>query len=306
MPALQARRYEDGRPKRVTGTLSRSLLNKASKSLRASATAVRHALRKITSRSPDRLIVSFTTFPPRIGEAHHVVQSLLSQTVRVPKIVLYLSLDEFPDRRIPETLKALVQDRFEIRFVPGNFGPYKKLLYALDDFPDSWIATCDDDRVCPPDWLERLWFAALDHPRSIVCTRGRRILTDADEFKPYEEWPKVKSFGPSFFLLPVGSWGILYPAWAFGPTAGDRQLISALAPLQDDLWFKVMSLKSDVPCVAVGGHQYMRKLEFEDTTKLWDVNRMQNDIVWSRTLHHFGLGLEAMRAKENNTSDRRP
>jgi hypothetical protein len=251
------------------------------------------------------LIVSLTTFPPRIGEAHHVVQSLLSQTVRVQKIVLYLSLDEFPDRRVPQALEALIQDRFEIRFVPGNFGPYKKLLYALDDFPGCSIATCDDDRICPPDWLERLWFASLDHPRTIVCTRGRRILFDDGEFKTYQEWPKIKSFGPSYFLLPVGSWGILYPPDAFCASARDQELIRQLAPLQDDLWFKVMSLKSDVPCVAVGGHQYMRKLEFDDTTKLWDVNRTQNDIVWARTLSHFGLGLESIQTKEGEIAARR-
>jgi glycosyl transferase family 2 len=266
--------------------------------LRTSAAGLRRAWRKLSARSPDRLVVSLTSFPPRIGEAHNVVRALLGQSVRVRKIVLYLSLDEFPDRQVPRALGDLVQDRFEIRYVPGNLGPYKKLLYALDDFPGCFIATCDDDRICPPDWLERLWFAALDHPRTIVCTRGRRILSDHAGFRPYEEWPKIKAFGPSHFLLPVGSWGILYPPDAFCAEARDRELIQALAPLQDDLWFKVMSLKRDLPCLAVGGHQYMRNLEFEDATKLWDVNRTQNDIVWDRTLRHFGLGLEAMRAKE--------
>ena len=51
------------------------------------------------------------------------------------KIVLYLSLDEFPDRTVPNELSALAGDRFEIRFVEGNLRPYKKLLYALTDFP---------------------------------------------------------------------------------------------------------------------------------------------------------------------------
>jgi glycosyl transferase family 2 len=286
----------------VSVTPPRSLFARAARPLRTSAAGLRRAWRKLSARSPDRLVVSLTSFPPRIGEAHNVVRALLGQSVRARKIVLYLSLDEFPDRRVPRALDELVQDRFEIRYVPGNLGPYKKLLYALDDFPDCFIATCDDDRVCPPDWLERLWFAALDHPRTIVCTRGRRILSDDAGFRPYEEWPKIKSFGPSHFLLPLGSWGTLYPPDAFCPEARDRALIHALAPLQDDLWFKVMSLTRDVPCLAVGGHQYMRKLEFEDATKLWDINQTQNDIVWDRTLRHFDLGLEAMLAKEEQRS----
>jgi hypothetical protein len=191
-----------------------------------------------------------------------------------------------------------LQDRFEIRFVPDNFGPYKKLLYALDDFPGCWIATCDDDRVCPPDWLTRLWNAALDYPQTIICTRGRRIVSQAGSFRPYEEWPKVKLFGPSFFLLPVGSWGVLYPPSSFCSMIGDRELIRTLAPLQDDLWFKVMSMKRDVPCLAVGGHEFMRKLEFDDQTRLWELNQTQNDIVWRTLLQHFHLDLDSMSGKE--------
>ena len=49
----------------------------------------------------------------------------------------------------------------------------------------------------------------------------------------------------------------------------------------------------------------MRKLEFDDATKLWDVNRTQNDIVWARTLSHFGLDLESMQTKEGEIAARR-
>jgi hypothetical protein len=282
----------------VNTLLSQRLLARIIKPLRSRTTAFRHTFRRLSSRSPDNLIVSLTTFPPRVGKVHAVVESLLSQSVGVRKIVLYLSLCEFPDQSIPRSLSNLLQDRFEIRFVPDNFGPYKKLLYALDDFPGCWIATCDDDRVCPPDWLARLWNAALDYPQTIICTRGRRIVSQAGNFRPYEEWPKVKSFGPSFFLLPVGSWGVLYPPSSFCSMIGDRELIRTLAPLQDDLWFKVMSMKRDVPCLAVGGHEFMRKLEFDDQTRLWELNQTQNDIVWRTLLQHFHLDLDSMSGKE--------
>ena len=54
---------------------------------------------------------------------------------------------------------------------------------------------------------------------------------------------------------------------------GDTELIRTLAPLQDDLWFKIMSMERDVPCLAVGGHEFMRKLEFDDPTRLWELNQ---------------------------------
>jgi hypothetical protein len=278
-------------------TFSWRLFARILKPLRSRTVEPRHAARRFGS-PPDNLIISLTTFPPRVGKVHSVVQSLLSQSLRVRKIVLYLSLCEFPDQSIPWALASLQQERFEIRYVPDNIGPYKKLLYALDEFPGCWIATCDDDRVCPPNWLARLWNATLDYPGTIICTRGRRILSQAGEFRPYEEWPRVKSFGPSFFLLPVGGWGVLYPPSSFPSTVGDRELICTLAPLQDDLWFKVMSLQQDVPCVAAGGHKFMQKLEFDDQTNLSDLNKTQNDIVWSRLLQHFDLGLDSISSKE--------
>ena len=79
---------------------------------------------------------------------------------------------------------------------------------------------------------------------------------------------------------------------------GDTELIRTLAPLQDDLWFKIMSMERDVPCLAVGGHEFMRKLEFDDPTRLWELNQTQNDIVWRTLLQHFHLDLDSMSSKE--------
>ena len=44
-----------------------------------------------------KIIVSLTSYPPRIGCVHRVVESLIRQTVRADEIILYLSRDEFPD-----------------------------------------------------------------------------------------------------------------------------------------------------------------------------------------------------------------
>ena len=43
-----------------------------------------------------RIIVSLTSYPPRIDSVHKVVESLYRQSVPADAIVLYLSLDEFP------------------------------------------------------------------------------------------------------------------------------------------------------------------------------------------------------------------
>jgi len=129
------------------------------------------------ARIAEDLVVSLTSFPPRIGKVHLVVQSLLNQSLQPRRIVLYLSRDEFPGNKVPRRLARLEDGRFEIRFVEEeNLRSYKKLLFALVDFPDDWIATFDDDRLYPAHTLARLWQAAAVNPRTIICAGGRQMV----------------------------------------------------------------------------------------------------------------------------------
>jgi hypothetical protein len=217
------------------------------------------------------------------------------------KVVLYLSLPEFPDRAIPKSLARLFGDRFEIRFQPENLRSYNKLQFALRDFPEMWIATCDDDRLYDANWLARLVRVAAEHPRTVVSTVGRRMIVDGDRFLPYQDWPYDHSAIPSFLLFPVGSWGILYPPGSLHPAIADRNLISELAPLDDDSWFKAMSLMQNVPCRAVGGKYSMPSLKFEHNVRLWDLNQRGPlmDEALQRVFGHFGLTAGALIAKES-------
>jgi hypothetical protein len=169
------------------------------------------------ARIIDGLVVSLTSFPPRIGRMHLVIQSLLNQSLQPRRIVLYLSSDEFSGNKIPRQLARLESDRFEIRFVGENLRSYKKLLFALVDFPGAWIATFDDDRLYPGHTLARLWQAAEVNPRTIVCTGGRLMVTHHGRFGNYRQWPVTLSAEPSFFVLPLGGYGILYPPGSLTP-----------------------------------------------------------------------------------------
>jgi len=49
-------------------------------------------------------------------------------------------------------------------------------------------------------------------------------------------------------IFPVGAWGILYPPGSLSPMIDRQEMFTELAPLNDDVWFKAMSLLQDVPC----------------------------------------------------------
>ena len=112
---------------------------------------------------------------------------------------------------------------------------------------------------------------------------------------------KVRSGAPSFWLLPPREYarGILYPPGSLHPQTGDRTLLQELAPTQDDIWFKAMSLKQKTPCLAIGGDKLMPLIEFEDKSRLWSqVMRAETMGYWRQVLGHFGITADSIAASE--------
>ena len=104
------------------------------------------------------VIVSLTTFPPRISQLHLMLKSILWQTCPPEKIIVWLSEQEFPGRLndLPEELKILMAKGIEFRFVSENFRSHKKYHYVFREYPDSKVITVDDDLIYPRNTVERL------------------------------------------------------------------------------------------------------------------------------------------------------
>ena len=81
---------------------------------------------------------------------------------------------------------------------------------------------------------------------------------------------------------------------------GDRDLIRELAPLNDDIWFKAMSLTRDVPCSTIGGDHLMPEFKFKANTTLSKLNRdgRGQDGALGQVFEHFGLTVDAILAME--------
>ena len=74
-----------------------------------------------------KVIISLTSYPPRIKTVNKVIKSLLAQTVKPWKIVLWLADEEFPRREesLPAELIALTNGtNFEIDWCE-NIRSYK-------------------------------------------------------------------------------------------------------------------------------------------------------------------------------------
>ena len=63
-------------------------------------------LKKVVKPYQPKLIVSLTSFPARINTVHQVIESLLNQTKKADKIILWLAPEQFPngEKDLPEKL----------------------------------------------------------------------------------------------------------------------------------------------------------------------------------------------------------
>lgn len=200
----------------------------------------------------DSVIVSMTTFPARIGYVHLAIKSLLNQTVKPGKIILWLAEEQFRNVEIPKHLLAQCKYGLEIRYCAEDLLAHKKYYYAMQEFPDKLIVTYDDDIIYPEDSLEKLLVMHGQHPNAIICNRGREIAIENGSVAPYRYWKvsgRVLTGVPTYRVMASTGAGTLYPPHCMPEETFDIEKIRLLALTADDLWMKVMSIKGQIPVV---------------------------------------------------------
>ena len=193
----------------------------------------------------DDLIVSLTSYPDRINIVHKVVESLLNQTIKPEKIILWLADGQFPNKEndLPKELLDLRNDIFEIDWC-DDIRSYKKLIPTLKKYPDSAIVTCDDDIIYENDRLERLYKVHKKYPSDIVCHRAHYILLNKNkQIKPYEEWD-FECFGElySYNVFPTTGAMALYPPNSFYKDVLNNDIFMSICEDTDDIWFWAMAV----------------------------------------------------------------
>ena len=214
------------------------------------------------------VIVSLTTFPPRISQLHLMLKSILWQTCPPEKIIVWLSEQEFPGRLndLPEELRRLMAKGIEFRFVSENFRSHKKYHYVFREYPDSKVITVDDDLIYPRNTVERLLSLSYQYPDTVCGNVIRKIHMDGNSFSVYRKWTKVFTMPVNSSLqnVAIGCGGIYYPPHWYGEELFDWKIISEHCPSADDLWLKANELKRRVK-VTGGGGFYPRPIELPQT-----------------------------------------
>lgn len=205
-------------------------------------------------------IVSLTTFPARLEKVWITIESILRQSRKPDRIILWLAKDEIPnDQELPKNLTKLKRRGLEIRFCKENIKPHNKYYHTLLEFPEANIITVDDDIIYPNDLIGKLVKSHKKYPDSISSILARRItLSQNKSINSYREWKYIsENSSPSHAYLNLGVGGVLYPSKCLHNEVFNIQVLKEKCLIADDLWLKIMALKNDTKVRSLAG-EYSR------------------------------------------------
>lgn len=249
------------------------------------------------------LMVTLTSYGHRLRHSvQYTLYSILKQKVRPGKIVLWTDADEFCSEEIPAGLRVLQGYGVEIREYVPKIRSYKKLIPALEKFPEYNHVIVDDDLYYSSNFLSTLWGEHQKSPKTILSLAVTIPLFAEDgTIIPYKQWPQyVAPYKQLEYnaktLMQLGYGGILYPQGTFDKEVFKESVFTKLCPMADDLWFYIQSVRLGVPKrVPIGS-----KVKYYQTDlirqklnrdRLNDANRIQgqNDVQLENLLEYYDL-----------------
>lgn len=189
-----------------------------------------------------KVIVSLTTFPARIGKVWLVVETMMRQSVKPDKIILWLSEEQFPTLdTLPKQLLSLRQRGLEIRLCPQDIRSHKKYYYTLKEYPEDIMITIDDDIFYHSKILENLLLKHKENPSAVVATHTHIIKfnDNTSQLLPYAQWERNVRTDSNLFLCSGG--GTLFPPHSLYKDITNLRLALQLCPKADDVWLNAMA-----------------------------------------------------------------
>ena len=245
--------------------------------------------------SASDVIVSMTSYPGRINSVWKAVDSIFYQKEKPQLICLYLSEEEFPNRRadLPQRLLGYEKLGLKILFREHNLMAHNKYYYAFREYPKKLIITIDDDFYYSTNLISNLLDIHKTYQDSI-CSNTLHVITFSltQKFLPYSQWSQrhINQL-PSHLNLALGYNGVLYPRFDYNKDFFDMNLIKELSLKADDLWLKANEIVNNIKVangkylcagIEVGGSQVI-------SLSKSNIVKNENDIQWGKLCEHFHI-----------------
>jgi len=252
---------------------------------------------------PGHLVVSLTSYAKRFPTLELTLRRVLQQSVQPDETVLWVSLE---DRELlPAGVLALQRHGLTIRTTP-DICSYKKIIPALEHYPESFVITLDDDLAYPLDVIEPL-VTHYQNPDEVLCRRAHRVTLDEKcNPLPYNQWCfeiVEEDGGPGIFA--TGGAGALYPPHSLAPEVRDESIFATLAPLADDVWLFWMEWLAGTKVRRVGPRYRLQPWPGCQEQGLWVTHNSigGNDRVIAALTARYGSPFGARNAQPNGSSE---
>lgn len=235
-------------------------------------------------------IVSITTFPKRISYLWIVLNSIYSQTYLPAKIILVLTIEEFPNgiESLPKSIKRFIGKGLEVVFTEQNLRPHNKYFYTFKKYTNRGIITLDDDLYYWPDTIERLVKLNYKYP-TCVCANSVEFLNFENNKLTFKKNYQTEKL--DIRNMALGYNGVFYPTNFRSEEIFNIENIVSLSLNADDLWLKAQALitKTDV----IVGEKYITPLFVLGTQKIAlrfkNLDKNENEIQWKKLHDYYKL-----------------
>ncbi len=236
------------------------------------------------------LIISLTSYPPRFNKLPLTLKCLLSQSMAADRIILWIAHQD--KQALTPAILNLQKAGLEISYCDDLYS-YKKIIPTLKNYPNSFIATADDDLYYWPTWLEEFVDSYKMDAKDVICHRMHRIRLGADNLPlPYSEWEgETQRIDASPLNFQTGIGGVFYPPGVFHSDVLNVDAFKKLCPRADDVWLYWMMRLNGGISRKVGVVHPLYCWPTTQRTALWcsNVDQCGNDIQIRKMVDHYGF-----------------
>lgn len=243
--------------------------------------------------SEDRIIVSLTSFPTRIGKVWLTIESLMRQKMKPDMIILWLSKEQFKDiESLPNRLQDLQERGLVIKLKDDDIKSYKKYQYTIEEYPDATIILADDDFIYDTDLVSSLMQVHKEEPNVICARYGYRMKRDINgQISSYLSWEKIKCATPTSSEVFFGSGGgTLFTKSMMYTDLQNIKLARELCPTADDIYLNAMARLNNTKIRFAPGKYVLASLSIENNETLASTNigtECQNDIQIKKLNNYY-------------------
>ena len=204
-------------------------------------------------RSP-RLIVSLTTFPARIKYVHYTINTLLNQTLKADKVILWLAEEQFTNKEkdLPKDLLRLKDFGLTISWCE-DLKSYKKLIPTIQTY--------------------------LNDKNNIYARRCLQLKFINNELSGVSgaKCGYKSNSNANYFNQQIGMYACLYPPHSLYKDITNINKIKTTIPTHDDVYFWSMAILNRTKIQVVDGFDASAYLvEGTQNSALKNINQKNN------------------------------